>query len=81
MDPRHTKQLTINQKQVYYLQKNRALAITPVMANLIEERLESSIAFKNVGVHYFGLFIVKIGQGTKSDCVVCSLVELKGGWT
>ena len=42
--------------------KGRAQTISPVMADLLEERLEASTAFTNVGVDYFGPFIVKIGR-------------------
>ena len=42
--------------------KGRAQMIAPVMADLPEERLDASTAFTNVGVDYFGPFIVKIGR-------------------
>ena len=42
--------------------KGRAQTIAPVMADLPEERLDASTAFTNVGVDYFGTFIVKIGR-------------------
>ena len=42
--------------------KGRAQTIAPVMADLSEERLDASTAFTNVGVDYFGPFIVKIGR-------------------
>ena len=42
--------------------KSRAQTIAPVMADLPEERLDASTAFTNVGVDYFGRFIVKIGR-------------------
>ena len=42
--------------------KGRAQTITPVMADLPEERLDASTAFTNVGVDYFGPFTVKIGR-------------------
>ena len=42
--------------------KVRAQTIAPVMADLPEERLDASTAFTNVGVDYFGPFIVKIGR-------------------
>ena len=42
--------------------KGRAQTITPVMADLPEERLDASTAFTNIGVDYFGPFIVKIGR-------------------
>ena len=42
--------------------KGRAQTIAPVMADLPEERLDASTAFTNVGVDYFGPFIVKIGR-------------------
>ena len=42
--------------------KGRAQTIAPVMADLLEERLDASTAFTNVGVDYFGPFIVKIGR-------------------
>ena len=38
--------------------KGRARTIAPVMADLPEEGLEASTAFTNVGVDYFGPFIV-----------------------
>ena len=44
------------------------------MADLPEERLDASTAFTNVGVYYFGPFIVKLGGETKSDDVVSLLV-------
>ena len=40
----------------------RAQTITSVMADLREEKLDASTAFTNVGVDYFGPFIVKTGQ-------------------
>ena len=45
--------------------KGRAQTIAPVMADLPEERLDASTAFTNVGVDYFGPFIVKIGRRNK----------------
>ena len=42
--------------------KGRAQNIAPVLADLPEERLDASTAFTNVGVDYFGTFIVKIGR-------------------
>ena len=42
--------------------KGRAQTIAPVMADLPEEWLDASTAFTNVGVDYFGPFIVKIGR-------------------
>ena len=45
--------------------KGRAQTIAPVMADLPEERLDASTAFTNVGVDYFGPFIVKIGRGNE----------------
>ena len=42
--------------------KGRAQTIAPVMADLPEGRLDASRAFTNVGVDYFGPFIVKIGR-------------------
>ena len=42
--------------------KGGAQTIAPVMAGLSEERLDASTAFTNVGVDYFGPFIVKIGR-------------------
>ena len=42
--------------------KGRAQTIAPVMADLPEERLDASTAFTNVGLDYFGPFIVKIGR-------------------
>ena len=41
--------------------KGRAQTIAPLMADLPEEWLEASTDFTNVGVDYFGSFIVKIG--------------------
>ena len=40
----------------------RVQTIAPVMADLPEERLDASTAFSNVGVDYFGPFILKIGR-------------------
>ena len=42
--------------------KGRTQTIAPAMADLPEERLDASTAFKNVRVDYFGPFIVKIGR-------------------
>ena len=42
--------------------KGRAQTKAPVMADLPEERLLASTVFSNVGVDYFGPFIVKIGR-------------------
>ena len=42
--------------------KGRAQTIAPVMADLPEERLDASTDFTNVGVDYFGPFIVKMGR-------------------
>ena len=42
--------------------KGRAQTIAPAMVDLPEERLHASTAFTNVGVDYFGPFIVKIGR-------------------
>ena len=42
--------------------KSRAQTIAPVMADLPEERLDVSTAFKNVGVDYVGFFILKNGR-------------------
>ena len=42
--------------------KGGAQTIAPAMADLPEERLDGSTAFTNVGVDYFGPFIVKIGR-------------------
>ena len=42
--------------------KGRTQTIAPVMADLPEERLDASTAFTNIGVDYFGPFIVKIGR-------------------
>ena len=42
--------------------KGRAQTITAVIADLPEERLDVPTAFTNVGVDYFGTFIVKIGR-------------------
>ena len=48
--------------------KGRAQTIAPVMADLPEERLDASTTFTNVGVDYFGAFIVKIGQRNEKRC-------------
>ena len=45
--------------------KGRAQTIAPVIANLLEERLDSSTGFTNVGVDCFSPFIVKIGRRNK----------------
>ena len=42
--------------------KGRAQTIAPVMTDLPEERLDASKTFTNVGVDYFGPFIVKFGR-------------------
>ena len=54
--------------------KGRAETIAPVMAHLPEEWLDASKAFTNIGVDYFGPFVVKIGPETKSDGVVSLVV-------
>ena len=57
--------------------KGRAQTIAPVMANLTEERLEASTAFTNVGVDYFGPFIVKIGRrNEKRWCCLFSCLTM-----
>ena len=47
--------------------KGRAKTIAPVMEDLPEERLDASTAFTNVGVDYFGPFIVKIGRRDEKE--------------
>ena len=42
--------------------KGNVQTIKPMMADLPEERLETIRPFTNVGVDYFGPFIVKIGR-------------------
>ena len=42
--------------------KGNVQTIKPLMADLPEERLETNKPFNNVGVDYFGPFIVKIGR-------------------
>ena len=54
--------------------KGRAQTIAPVMADLPEERLDASTAFTNVGVDYFGPFVVKIGRRNEKRWCYCSHV-------
>ena len=54
--------LTSIKKKCVTCRKGRAQTTAPVMADLPEERLDASTAFSNVGVDYFGPFIVKIGR-------------------
>ena len=49
-------------KKCVTCRKGRAQTIAPVMADLPEERLDTSTAFTNVGVDNFGPFIVKLGR-------------------
>ena len=57
--------------------KGRAQTIAPVMADLPEGRLDASIAFANVGVDYFGPFIVNIRRRNEKQwcclftCLTC----------
>ena len=71
--PKHTKQLTMNQEQVFLLQTGRAQTITLVMTNPPKEQRGASTAFTNVGVDYFEPFTV-MGEETKSKSVVSSHV-------
>ena len=58
--------------------KGRAQTIAPVMAGLPEERLETSTAFTNVGVDYFGPFIVKIGRrNEKQWCCLFTCLTMR----
>ena len=45
--------------------------ITPVMADLLQERLDASTAFTNVGVGYICPFTVKVGR--KKEKRLCCL--------
>ena len=54
--------------------KSRANPIAPVRADLREERLDTSTAFTNVGVNYFGPFTVKIGRKKQSEKRRCCLL-------
>ena len=51
--------------------KGRVQTTTPVMADLPEERLEAPTAFTNVGVDYFGPFIVRIER--RNEKRLCAL--------
>ena len=58
--------------------KGRAQTITPVMADLPEERLDASTAFTNVGVDHFGPFTVKIGRrNEKRWCCVFTCLTVR----
>ena len=50
--------------------KGRAQTMAPVMADLLEERLDASTAFTNVGVDYFGPLIKKIGRRNEKAMVL-----------
>ena len=48
------------------------------MADLPDERLEASTAFTNVGVDYFGPFIVKIGRrNEKRWCCLFTCLNMR----
>ena len=74
MDRRHTKYLTVNQEELSYHREGRAQMTTSLMTDIPEESLDVSTAFTNAAVDYFAALTVKIGQGNKSDGVVCSHV-------
>ena len=58
--------------------KGRAQTIAPVMFDLPEERLDASTDFTNVGVDYFGLFIVKIGRrNEKQWCCLFTCLTMR----
>ena len=58
--------------------KGRAQTIAPVMAGLPEERLDASTAFTNVGIDYFGPFIVKIGRrNEKGWCCLFTCITMR----
>ena len=52
--------------------------ITPVMADLLEEQLDASIANENIRADCFGLSLWKLGEETESDAVVWSYVYESG---
>ena len=52
--------------------------ITPVMADLLEEQLDASIANENIRTDYFGLSLWRLGEETESDAVVWSYVYESG---
>ena len=57
--------------------KGRADTITPVMADLPEERLDASTAFKNNVIDYFGPFTVKIGRRNEKRCSLFTCLTVK----
>ena len=58
--------------------KGRAQTIASVMADLPEERLDASTAFTNVGVNYFGPFIVKIERrNEKRGCCLFTCLTMR----
>ena len=78
MDTRHTKRLKVNQDKFVTCRKGRAQTIAPVMADLPEERLDASTAFTNVGIDYFGPFIVKIGlRNEKRWCCLFTCLTMR----
>ena len=58
--------------------KGRAQTITPVTADLPEERLDASSAFTNVGVDYFGPFTVKMARrNEKRRCCLFTCLTVR----
>ena len=52
--------------------------MAPVMTDLLEERLDASTTFTNVGVDYFGPFIVKIGwRSEKRWCCLFTCLTMR----
>ena len=58
--------------------KGRAQTIAPVMAGLLEERLDASTAFTKVGVDYFGSFILNMGpRNEKQWCCLFTCLTMR----
>ena len=58
--------------------KGRAHTIAPVMADLPEERLDASTVFTNVGVDYFGPFIMRFGRrNEKRRCCLFTCLTMR----
>ena len=58
--------------------RGRAQTIAPVIADLHEERIDASKAVTNVGVDYFGPFIVKTGlRNEKQWCCLFTCLTMR----
>ena len=78
MDPRHTERLKINQELVRYLQKRQSTNDSTSHGRSTEERLDASTAFTNVGVDFFGPFIVKMWRrNEKRWCCLFTCVTMR----